>query len=504
MIFSRSSGILLHPTCLPGPSGIGDLGAAAFRFIDVLSEMSQHLWQVLPLGPTGYANSPYQSFSAFAGNPLLISLEKLAEEDFLTAEQLHKMPAFPPERVDYGLVIQHKIPLLKEASAAFQMQASTVERKSFEDFCAANQAWLDDYALFMALKNVHDLRPWTTWPPELVARQAKALTHWRRELADEILCEKFFQFQFFKQWDELKAYAVQRGIKIIGDIPIFAAHDSADVWAHPELFYLDEHGNPTIVAGVPPDYFSATGQLWGNPIYRWERMAETGYAWWIERFRSLLKLIDYIRLDHFRGFEKYWEIPAGEKTAINGKWVEGPGAHFFSAVLQELGELPIIAEDLGVITPEVEALRDQFGFPGMKVLQFAFGHDDKLFRGLMEGFPENSVIYTGTHDNDTTLGWFHNTSGRNPEEAELERANVKRLLHSDGSNLNWELIEIALKSSARAAIIPLQDVLGLGTEGRMNLPGTTQGNWEWRFTEEMLTDEIKQRMKQLTIYSGRG
>ncbi|MBC6951787.1 4-alpha-glucanotransferase, partial [candidate division KSB1 bacterium] len=341
-------------------------------------------------------------------------------------------------------------------------------------------------------------------PPELVARQAKALTRWRRELADDIQCQKFFQFQFFKQWAELKAYAVQRGIKIIGDIPIFAAHDSADVWAHPELFYLDEHGNPTIVAGVPPDYFSATGQLWGNPIYRWERMAETGYAWWIERFRSLLKLIDYIRLDHFRGFEKYWEIPAGEKTAINGKWVEGPGAHFFSAVLQELGQLPIIAEDLGVITPEVEALRDQFGFPGMKVLQFAFGHDDKLFRGLMEGFPENSVIYTGTHDNDTTLGWFHNTSGRNPEEAELERANVKRLLHSDGSNLNWELIEIALKSSARAAIIPLQDVLGLGTEGRMNLPGTTQSNWEWRFTEDMLTDEIKQRMKQLTIYSGRG
>ncbi|MDZ7269052.1 MAG: 4-alpha-glucanotransferase [candidate division KSB1 bacterium] len=503
MIFARSSGVLLHPTSLPGRLGIGDLGAAAYAFVDALAGMSQHLWQVLPLGPTGYANSPYQSFSAFAGNPLLISLERLVDEEWLPPARLEAVPDFPAARVDYGRVIQHRLPLLHEAAAIFQAQASTFEKKVFEEFCEREAAWLEDYALFMALKEVHALRPWTTWPPELVRRQRKALSHWRRELAGEIFCQKFLQFQFFKQWRELKAYAGAHGVRIIGDIPIFVAHDSADVWSHPELFHLDDRGQPTVVAGVPPDYFSATGQLWGNPIYRWQRMAETGYAWWIARFRATLQLVDYIRLDHFRGFEKHWEIPAGEKTAVNGKWVEGPGARFFNAVREALGQLPIIAEDLGVITPEVEALREQFGFPGMKVLQFAFGHDERVVRGLIDGFPENAVIYTGTHDNDTTLGWFQNPGGRKPEEFVAERATVRKFFQNDDSEINWKLIEVAMKSACRAAIIPLQDLLGLGSEARMNLPGTTTGNWEWRFTAGMLTPQLRERFRALTVKSGR-
>jgi len=503
VIFSRSSGVLLHPTSLPGRLGLGDLGAAAYAFVDALAEMSQQLWQVLPLGPTGYANSPYQSFSAFAGNPLLISLEKLVEENWLPPARLAEAPAFPAARVDYGRVIQHRLPLLREAAANFQAQAATFEKKAFEEFCASQRAWLEEYALFMALKEVHALRPWTTWPADLIRRQRKALQHWRRELAGEIYCQKFFQFQFFKQWAELKAYARARGLQIIGDIPIFVAHDSAEVWSQPELFHLDEQGQPTVVAGVPPDYFSATGQLWGNPIYRWERMAETGFAWWIERFRATLQLVDYIRLDHFRGFEKHWEIPAGEKTAINGTWVEGPGARFFEAVLAALGQLPLIAEDLGVITPEVETLRDQFGFPGMKVLQFAFGHDERVVRGLIDGFPENAVIYTGTHDNDTTLGWFQNPGGRQPEEFEAERVTVRKFLQNDDSQINWELIEVAMTSACRAAIIPLQDLLSLSSEGRMNLPGTTEANWEWRFTADMLTAEICARFKAMTMQYGR-
>lgn len=501
MEFPRASGILLHPTSLPGRFGIGDFGPGTVHFLDFLAETGQHLWQVLPLGPTGYGDSPYQCLSAFAGNRLLITLEQLARQGYLSIEELKHVPPLPSARVDYRQVIPLKTDLLRRAFQRFRSQAPAEERRRFEDFCRERAHWLDDYALFKSLKDAHQGRAWTEWEPAVAAREPGALRRWKEKLSDEVEAHKFFQFVFFTQWHEVRQRCRDRRIQIVGDVPIFVAHDSADVWAHRHLFHLDERGHPTKRAGVPPDYFSATGQLWGNPLYRWDVLAETGYAWWIDRLKAALEQVDIIRLDHFRGFEAYWEVPAGETTAINGQWEKGPGAHFFEVVQRELGPLPIIAEDLGVITPEVVALRERFRFPGMKVLQFAFGDDPGSRQFRPHNYPRNCVVYTGTHDNDTTVGWFTRIGAgdttQSPDEADRERQTALKYVGTDGRQIHWDFIRLALGSVANTAIVPLQDVLGLGSEARMNLPGRPEGNWQWRFTEEMLTPEIRQQLADM-------
>lgn len=503
MQLERSSGILLHPTSLPGRFGIGDLGIPAFQFADFLAGAGQKIWQVLPLGPTGYGDSPYQCFSAFAGNPLLISLEKLAEEGCLSPKDFETAIAFPSQIVDFGAVIEFKLPLLRRAFENFKTKASPLDRNAFEEFCQKNSCWLEDYALFMAVKEAHQGAVWTQWDAAIVARQPDALRQWRHRLAEEVQCRQFWQYQFFKQWAALKQYCHGRGIKIMGDIPIFIAHDSADVWTHPELFHLDKNGRPTVIAGVPPDYFSATGQCWGNPLYRWDVLARSGYAWWVERFRAILAIVDWARLDHFRGFEAYWEIPAMETTAVKGRWVNGPGAALFERLQQALGKLPIVAENLGVITPEVEKLKEQFGFPGMAVLQFAFGNDPQALAFKPHNYDRNLVVYTGTHDNDTTVGWWTSLSAgdstRTPEEIQQERKLAQQYLGADGREIHWSFIRAILASAADVAIIPLQDVLGLGSEARMNLPGRPSGNWRWRFMPAMLTPDHQARLKELTV-----
>ena len=490
---------------MPGRLGIGDLGPEAYRFADFLVGAGQRIWQVLPLGPTGYGDSPYQCFSAFAGNPLLVSLEKLVEEGDLSPSDLaNDLPVFPNHQVNFGWVVQHKLPLLKRAARNFVARASATRREDFKVFCRENAPWLDNFALFMALKEAHGGEAvWNKWEPQVAARQPEALTHWEAVLSEPINTRKYVQYQFFKQWSELKTYCHARGIQMMGDIPIFVAHDSADVWAHPELFHLNADGNPSVQAGVPPDYFSATGQLWGNPLYRWEVMAETGYAWWIDRIRSTLKLVDIIRLDHFRGFEAYWEVPGSEKTAVNGRWVRAPGGQMLEAVQKTLGDLPIVAETLGVITPEVEALRDRFGFPGMGILQFAFGTDPQAPEFLPHNYSRHFVVYTGTHDNDTTLGWWTSSgvgdSTRTAENIRAERDFTLRYLSTDGHEMNWVFTRTILASVADTAIIPLQDLLGLDSKARMNLPGTSSGNWRWRFTADQLTPQVGQRLRELTV-----
>lgn len=507
MKFERQSGILLHPTSLPGPYGMGDLGPQARAFADRLKEMGQHLWQVLPLGPTGYGDSPYQSLSTFAGNPLLISFDLLAKEGLLSRSRLARFPEFPTDAVDFGPVINARMAVLETACRSFDRKASPSKRRAFQRFCSHNAEWLDDFALFFALKNAHGGQPWPMWERELASRDPAALRAAARKLKTAIRHVKVRQFLFFDQWSRLRAYCHKRGIRLVGDIPIFVAHDSADVWAHPELFYMDEKGMPTIVAGVPPDYFSATGQLWGNPLYRWDVHRATGYAWWVKRMQKMFEIVDIVRIDHFRGFEAYWEIPGNEKTAINGKWVKGPNADLFNVLIQKLGRLPIIAEDLGVITPDVEALRDRFEFPGMRVLQFAFGNDAKAADYRPDQYPPNCVVYTGTHDNDTTVGWFRSEPGqdstRTREEIERERKHILEYLKSDGREIHWDMIALALNSRANTAVFPLQDVLGLGSEARMNVPGREGGNWRWRFTWDKLTPEIMARLRGLTGNAGR-
>jgi 4-alpha-glucanotransferase len=495
MTSSRSSGVLLHPTSLPGRWGIGDLGAPAYAFVDFLHTAGQQLWQIMPLGPTGYGDSPYQGFSAFAGNPLLISLDQLRADGLLEEEDLAESPGFSDWAVDYGAVIGFKIPLLRRSFERFQAGATPELRQEVAAFRAGNRAWLEDYALFAALKQAHEGANWNTWEPGAAQRQPDALLRWRQELAEPIGFHAYMQFQFFRQWGRLKEYANQRGVRIIGDIPIFVAYDSADVWANPELFFLDETGQPTVVAGVPPDYFSATGQLWGNPLYRWDVLAQQGYGWWIERFRTAFTLVDIVRLDHFRGFAAYWEVPASEETAINGRWVDGPGAALFEAVRARLGDLPIIAEDLGLITPDVNELRDQLGFPGMKVLQFAFGGgpDDPY---LPHNYEPHSVVYTGTHDNDTTTGWWNTVMPH-------ERTHAQIYMGRDGSDISWDLIRLALASVAEMAVIPLQDVLAFGSEARMNTPGRASGNWSWRYTPDQLGQPLIDRLRMLTAVYGR-
>jgi 4-alpha-glucanotransferase len=500
MSFPRSSGILLHPTSLPSAYGIGELGPEAHRFADFLRDAGLRIWQVLPLGPTGYCDSPYQCFSAFAGNPLLISLDTLVVRGYLDSGDLESRPEFPAGQVDFGAVIAWKVPLLRHAFRSFQ-RSSPAEREAFAAFCERHSSWLDEFALFMALKETHDNVAWTLWDADLALHQPDAIQRARNQLRDEIECHKFIQFEFERQWRELKAHCGRTGIRIMGDLPIYVALDSADVWANRELFELDESGWPKVVSGVPPDYFSATGQLWGNPIYRWEAHAETGYAWWIARLHRSLEMLDLIRLDHFRGFEAYYEIPAGEMTAINGAWVKGPGAALFEALENALGRLPVVAENLGVITPEVEALRTRFGFPGMAILQFAFGSDPQAPDFKPHNYPRHLVAYTGTHDNDTAVGWWTSTAGagsiRTSAEVAEEMEYARRYLNTDGHEINWVMIRTLLASVADTVLFPLQDVLGVGSEGRMNLPGTSSGNWRWRFRQEDLTPAMSARLKQL-------
>jgi 4-alpha-glucanotransferase len=498
---------LLHPTSLPGPYGIGDLGTGANRFIHFLWESCQHVWQMLPLGPTGYGNSPYQTYSAFAGNPWLLSLETLQEEGLLSASDLTDVPLFPPHRVDYDTVSDFKRRLLWKAFETFQRTADRRAHDELAAFARHQQEWLDDYTLFMALKETHGGASWVEWERDIALREPQALVGWRKQLAPRVEFHVFLQYQFFRQWHTLKAACQRYGIQLFGDVPIFIAHDSADVWAHPELFYLDQAGHPTVVAGVPPDYFSRTGQRWGNPLYRWEVMAASAYAWWMQRLRTIREMVDIIRLDHFRGFEAYWEVPATHETAVQGCWVKGPGAVFFETVYKELGDLPIVAEDLGLITPEVRALREHFGLPGMRVLQFGFGGDPRTNEHCPHNFPRNCIVYTGTHDNNTTVGWLHEVgqpeSLDSLEALQAERTAALRYLAADGTHIHWDMIRLALASVANLAVIPMQDLLGLGQEARMNYPGKPEGNWEWRLTAEMLTGELAVRLRELTEIYGR-
>jgi 4-alpha-glucanotransferase len=504
---SRSSGILLHPTSLPGPYGIGDLGTGAYRFIHFLRESCQRVWQMLPLGPTGYGNSPYQTYSAFAGDPWLLSLETLQEEGLLSGSDLTDVPPFPPHRVEYDAVSDFKRRLLWKAFETFQHTAVGRQHDELAAFARRQQEWLDDYTLFMALKETHGGASWIEWERDIALREPEALAGWRQKLASRVQFHVFLQHQFFRQWHTLKTECQQHGIQLFGDVPIFIAHDSADVWAHPELFYLDQAGHPTVVAGVPPDYFSRTGQRWGNPLYRWEVMAASGYAWWMQRLRTIREMVDIIRLDHFRGFEAYWEVPAANETAVHGRWVKGPGAVFFETLYKELGDLPIVAEDLGLITPEVCALREHFGLPGMRVLPFGFGGESRTNEHCPHNFPRNCIVYTGTHDNNTTVGWLHEVgqpeSLDSLEAMQAERTAALKYMASDGTQIHWDMIRLALASVANLAMIPMQDILGLGQEARMNYPGMPEGNWEWRLTAEMLTDELAVRLRELTEIYGR-
>jgi 4-alpha-glucanotransferase len=506
MSFPRASGILLHPTSLPGRFGVGDLGDEAYAFADFLIASGQSLWQVLPLGPTGYGDSPYACYSAFAGNTLLISPEKLFEEGLLTKSDVDDISSPPADRVDFERVHQSKNAALQKACENYKLTTDTGFRSAFESFAEQNASWLEDYALFQALKGMHNGAAWQEWDRPLVQREPAALTRARGQLQQQIEAHKFFQFLFFKQWFALKAYCNERGVRIIGDIPIFVAGDSADVWTNPEQFKLDENGRPIVVAGVPPDYFSKTGQFWGNPLYDWERMLADGFTWWIERVRAALQTVDIARVDHFRGFAACWEIPGTDKTAERGRWVEAPGRELFIAIREALGDVPIIAEDLGVITPDVEKLRDDFGFPGMRILQFGFSSDADN-KDLPHNYHRNVVVYTGTHDNDTTSGWFNSVAGsgstRTTEQINKERDFCMRYLVTRGEEIHWDFIRAVISSVADTAIVPLQDLLGLGTEARMNLPNSTSGNWAWRFKRDELTAAHGERLRNMTDTYGR-
>ncbi len=482
MEFPRAAGILLHPTSLPGPNGVGDLGPEAHRFLDFLAESGLTIWQMLPLGPTGYGNSPYQCFSAFAGNPLLIHVPAGAGE-------------FPVDVVDFPSVIAHKQATLRQATEALVLD------DSYRAFVAEQGWWLEDYALFMALKHEHGGVAWTDWDAGVARRDPVALDRWRTRLADSVEHYRREQWLFFAQFGALKRACGDRGIQLMGDVPIHLAHDSPDVWSNATLFQLDDRRRPLVQAGVPPDYFSATGQLWGNPIYDWPAMRAGGYDWWIRRMRFAFELFDLVRVDHFWGFESYWEVPATDLTAANGRWIEGPGAELFAAITRALGPLPIVAENLGLITPAVEVLRERFGYPGMGILQFAFGTDGPANLFLPHTYPHNRVVYTGTHDNDTTLGWWHSTgagdSTRSAEAVTRERDHALRYLATDGREMHWTLIRAALASVANTALIPMQDILGLGSEARMNLPGRQSGNWGFRFSSDQLTPAISRRLREL-------
>lgn len=503
----RACGLLLHPTSLPGPDGIGTLDSHYLeQWLDFLVAAGQTYWQVLPLVPTGYGDSPYAGLSAFAGNPLLIPSEMLVELGLVGRHRLRDRPDGPQQRVDYGTVITWKQALLTEAGERFAASAPEAWRADFEAFCAAEASWLDDYALFRALKDAHGGRSWDTWPPALRDREPAALEAARCELRAAVTLHQFQQWLFFRCWQRTRQACRRRRLRIIGDVPIFVAYDSADVWANRELFKLNAQGRPTHVAGVPPDYFSATGQLWGNPLYRWQRMAADGFRWWLDRMRHMLRLVDVVRLDHFRGFAACWTIPATAPTAATGRWVKTPGRKLFAVMKRAFGVLPIIAEDLGVITPDVVALRDAFGFPGMRVLQFAFSGDPNN-HDLPHNHVPNAVVYTGTHDNDTTVGWYASRPGvgstRDAERIEHERAFCRAYLNTTGVEIHWDFIRAAYASVAHTAIVPMQDVLGLGSEARMNLPASEHGNWSWRCRPDDFAASIAKRLRELAYMYGR-
>lgn len=497
MKFPRASGVLLHPTSFPSRFGIGDLGTAAYEFVDFLTASGQRLWQILPLGPTGYEHSPYtMNFSAFAGNPLMIDLEALAAEGLLDASDLQTLD-IPPERVSFSRAIPHKMKYLQQACDRFS------PTPAFEQFCQEQASWLEDYVLFMALLEANEGRDWHTWDAKIARRDPEALREQTETLKEHIHFHRFLQFKFFEQWTKLRTYANEHQIQIIGDISIYVCHNSADVWANPEIFQLDPATlAPAYIAGVPPDYFSATGQLWGNPVYNWDRLRETQFTWWIERFRATLQYVDIVRVDHFRGFEAYWRVPASEETAMNGEWVPTPGVEFFETLKAKLGDLPIFAEDLGIITPEVEALRDLFHFPGMRILLFAFGGGPNN-PYLPHQYIQNAVVYTGTHDNDTTIGWLQRASDT---ERQFLRQYFGLPKETGVIDLNWTLIRAALASVANSVIIPLQDLLNLDNQSRMNDPSVSTGNWRWRYaSSDLLTADLSQRLLQLTqIYNRTG
>lgn len=491
MKFERASGILLHPTSFPGPFGIGDLGPQAHRWVEFLHGAGCGLWQVLPLGPTGYGDSPYQSFSSFAGNPYLISPEMLLEDGLLHVNDLVESPKFPADRVDFGNLIPWKVGVLDRSFIQFQHSDSKELKSEFEEFRTENSFWLDDFCLFMAIKEAYGGGSWVNWPQPLVQRESAAIEKAREKYSTAIHRQEFRQFIFNRQWTALREHANEKSILIIGDIPIFVAHDSAEVWANPELFALDKDGYPTFVSGVPPDYFSKTGQLWGNPLYRWEVHQADDYHWWLNRLSAILRLVDIVRLDHFRGFAAYWEVPFDEETAVKGRWVPGPGEDFFATIEKSLGELPIIAEDLGVITPDVVAMRERFNLPGMRITQFAFTGDPKE-PFLPHNHEKNTVVYTGTHDNDTSRGWYE----RVPEE---EKSFYRRYLDRNGSQVAWDFIRATWSSVAVFALAPMQDFLDLDNKARMNYPGNPSGNWTWRMSDSAMSKGLQEKIKELNF-----
>jgi 4-alpha-glucanotransferase len=495
MPLERSSGLLLHITCLPSYGGIGDLGPAAYAFADFLAAAKQRLWQVLPLNPTGYGNSPYGALSAFAGNPLLISLELLADRGWIDQERLDEVPG-RTGNVNFEEVTAKKLPLLEEAARNFLRTHSAEEWASYEGFCRENGTWLETWAQFTVLRRLFGYKPWTDWPDEFKRRNPQALKRLSAEHGEELATARALQFAFDRQWSALRQYCAARDIRFIGDVAIFVSFDSADVWTHPELFELTSELAPVRVAGVPPDYFSATGQRWGNPLYRWDVLEQSGFAWWVDRIRRARFLYDLIRLDHFRGFEAYWAIPAHEETAVNGTWVKAPGAALFSRLGQELGELPFIAEDLGLITKEVDHLRDQFNLPGMRVLQFGFS-DRGAHLHLPHRYIPNSVAYTGTHDNDTTRGWWEHGA------SDAERAAVRAYIEADGDEVVWPLIRAAATSVAEICLYPVQDILEFSSDARMNIPSRPEGNWSWRCPENVLTPALAEKLGALTEVSDR-
>lgn len=506
----RKSGVLLHITSLPSPYGIGDLGPGAYRFIDFLSESGQGLWQILPLNSTStvHGNSPYSSPSVYSGNPLLISPDQMVRDGFLEKKDLAERPSFSNRGIDYHNTSAFKIQLLRTAGRRYRRKLDTDDE--FKRFCGENTDWLEDLALFAALKGRFHGAVWSRWPAPLRDRRADALLQWRRKLNDTIQLQKFIQYLFFKQWTQLKEYGRRKKVRFIGDLPIYPNYNSADVWAHPDLFKLDARKKPTAVAGIPPDYFSATGQLWNNPIYRWDVLRKKKYSWWVRRVAHNLKLTDFVRLDHFQGFVNYWEVPGGEPTAVNGKWAEGPGRDLLRVLSKRFPDLPFIAEDLGVITPEVSGLRDGFKLPGMRVLQFAFGHDPLADLYKPENYIRNCVAYTGTHDNDTLIGWLYGRSDystRSREEIQQERRNVFRYLGDKKikkRDMHWELIRLVMMSKADRVVFPMQDLLGLGNGARLNLPGKAEGNWQWRLLPQQITPKLIAKLAGLTRRSHRG
>jgi 4-alpha-glucanotransferase len=499
---ARSSGILMHVSSLPSPHGIGDLGPMAYRFVDFLVSCKQRWWQMLPLCPGGRGNSPYDSPSAFAGDPMFISLEKLVARRLLSKDDISTPKELSKRRVDYSGVVSYKLPKLEKAFENFEKRESPSDHLRFEEYCTANSTWLVDHGIFSSLKQLNGEAPWTEWEESIRARRASALTQVKRQLTSQIRYHMFLQYEFSRQWSELRSYCAEKGVGLIGDIPFYVAHDSADVWANQEIFRLDHRGRPTHVAGVPPDYFSSTGQLWGNPLYRWDVLRRRGYSWWINRLRVIFSRFDASRLDHFIGFQRYWEVAAKARTSSPGRWVKGPSDHFFEMAFRMLGHRELIAEDLGVVTRDVKQLRDRLGLPGMRVLQFAFGKDPDAMRHRPHNYSRNCIVYTGTHDNNTTLGWYTDrgsaSSTRSRPEIKKEIEYALRYLNSNGEQISWTMIRLAMMSVANVAITPVQDILGLNSEARMNTPGKAKGNWEWRLTTGALSRRVAKRLLELT------